>query len=143
MNAVYQYDLLDLLDYLISLAKNTVIKMQQIILGESSVSTQDAARIIADASKSSEQAAERAEKIISDFSRLNYLACSVIRALSTNDFLSEAWLHEKAAKLNGKDKYDVVLWISNLDSGNMERVANELNISIENLNVTLETLRSI
>jgi hypothetical protein len=109
--------------------------------GVSTVSVQEAAAIIAKASKQSQQAADRAERVIADYSNLNHIAVSVIRALAFGD--SENWLHEKAERLNGKDKLNVLVWLNNLDYPNLTRVANELNVPVDELETTIKTLRSL
>ena len=109
--------------------------------GVSTVSVQEAAATIAQSSKQAQQAADRAERVISDFSDLNHVAVSVIRALAFG--MTEAWLYEKAERMNGKDKLNVLLWINNLDYQNLTRVANELNVPVDELETTIKTLRSI
>lgn len=108
---------------------------------ELKVSAQEAAAIIAQSSKQSQQAADRAERVISDYSNLNHVAVSVIRALAFG--MTEAWLYEKAERLNGKDKLNVLLWLNNLDYQNLTRVANELNVQVDELETTIKTLRSV
>jgi len=74
--------------------------------------------------------------------KLDWLAEQVVGVLHDQG-LDAAYIEDIEATLAGNDRFAVLIWCNNLDSGNKSRLANRLNISETDLLTTLKTLQKM
>jgi len=74
--------------------------------------------------------------------KLDWLALQIIDVLDEQGF-DAPYIEGIKDTLAGKDRFAVLLWCNNLDSGNTEALAKRLNVTHEELTVTAKTLQKL
>lgn len=72
---------------------------------------------------------------------LDWLADKACNILEKN--CGKVYADIKRERLDGVDRFDVLIWLNNLDKRNLEDLADTLNISFVELDVTRKTVRSL
>ena len=74
--------------------------------------------------------------------KLDWLAKEALTVLS-NSGLDEAYLEEKRHRLDGVARFEVLLWLNNLDTKHLHALANRLNIAPADLETTIRVVREL
>jgi hypothetical protein len=74
--------------------------------------------------------------------QLDWLAEEVISTFAELGF-DRAYILDKRNALAGKDRFAVLVWLNNLDSGCREALANRLGIALNDLDTTIKTLAKL
>lgn len=74
--------------------------------------------------------------------KLDWLAVQIIDVLEDQGF-DAPYIDDIRETLSGRDRFAVLLWCNNLDTGNTEALAKRLNVSSEELSVTVKTLQRL
>ena len=74
--------------------------------------------------------------------KLDWLAQRIIDVLEEQG-LDAPYIEDIKDTLGERDRFAVLLWCNNLDSGNTEALAKRLNVSHEELSVTVKTLQKL
>lgn len=74
--------------------------------------------------------------------RLDWLAVRIIDVLDEQGF-DAPYIDDIKDTLAGRDRFAVLLWCNNLDASNAEALAKRLNVSHEELSVTVKTLQRL
>lgn len=70
--------------------------------------------------------------------RLAEQACHVLEASC-----GKAYADEKRTRLAGEPRFKVLVWLNELDNGNLKALAQRLGVSAADLDVTRKTVRSL
>jgi hypothetical protein len=71
--------------------------------------------------------------------QLDYLAEEVLTTFAELGFNAH-YIEDKRHSLAGKDRFAVLVWLNNLDSGCREALANRLGIALADLDTTIKTV---
>jgi len=72
----------------------------------------------------------------------DYLAFEVIKALRKTD-MAESWIKDKEHEFKDMTRLQVLRSLSNLDSDNLQAVAAQICVSVEDMQATLRVLKKI
>lgn len=73
---------------------------------------------------------------------MDYVATEVLEALKKTG-MDSSWIKDKEHEFKDMNRLSVLRSLSNLDSGNLQAVATQLNVSLDDMQATLRVLRKI